>query len=99
MSKKNEPTLEIRGTDDDIVGEILAYAGLYEEFPDADFDDVDRYYVLNLVMDLCSDYEENETDTDAPGGCDGYYKFYSDDPDGLAKKLNEELRFYADPNA
>lgn len=98
MSKR-KPTLEIRGTDDTIVGEILAYAGLYEEFPDADFDEVDRYHVLNLVMDLCSDYEETVTDTDAPGGCDGYYKFYSDDPGGLARKLNEELRFYADPSA
>lgn len=35
--------------------------------------------------------------TDAPGGCDGYYRFYSDDPDGLARKLNEELRPYVDP--
>ena len=97
MNKK-EPTLEIQGTDDDIVGEILAYAGLYEEFPDAGFEDVERDFVLNLVMDLCSDYEETVTDTDVPGGCDGYYKFYSDDPDGLARKLNEVLRLYADPN-
>ena len=98
MSKET-PTLQIEGTDDDIVSEILAYAGLYEEFPDAGFEDVDRYHVLNLVMDLCSDYEETVADTDAPGGCDGYYRFYSDDPDGLARKLNEELRLYADLDA
>ena len=99
MSRKRKPTLEIQGTDDGIVGEILAYAGLYGEFPDATFDDVDRYHVLDVVMDLCPDYEESEIDTDVPGGCDGYYQFYSDDPEELARKLNEKLRFYADPEA
>ena len=99
MSKKEVNTLQIQGTDDDIVGEILAYAGLYEEFPDVDFADVDFYHVLRLMSELCPDCEETETDTGVPGGCDGYYKFYSDDPNGLAEKLNKELRLYADPEA
>lgn len=96
VDRKEEPV--IQGADDTIVGEIVSFADLYEEFPNFDFALLERDPVLDAAMEGCDDHSEEVFDSGMPGGCDGYFEFYSSDPQRFRNFLREQLRPLCEKN-
>ena len=90
--RHKDMTLVFEGDDDSIAGEVLSFAGMSEEFPDADFALLDNSDIMDLAYKHADDWDEDVFDSGSPGGCYGIFKFYSKDPEELRKTLREALR-------
>ena len=84
--------LVFEGDDESIAWDILSFAGMREEFPDADFALLDESDIKNIAYEHADYCDENIFDSGAPGGCYGIFKFYARDPEKFRNTLREALR-------
>lgn len=60
-------TLVLEGDDDSIAWEILRFAGMSEDFPNADFALLDNSEIMDLAYKHADDWDEKVFDSGAPG--------------------------------
>ncbi len=89
---KNDLQLIFGGDDETVPYELLRFANLDDEFPDLDFACLNTSDIMDLAYKHCDDWTEEEFDSGMPGGCYGYFKFYSKNPPKLKALLRAGLR-------